>query len=393
MKKWGLLLVFISFGAAAQEASPWELSGYLKYLGSYSLVNEQFIPLEQQAATATSSFDQQLHNRFDLRYYGGPWSAGIGMRNRLFQGTSPEQGESFYKLLDDDAGLVDLSFLYWKSDRVLMHTIFDRAWLQYEKDKWSFRLGRQRINWGMTSVFNPNDLLNQYNFLDFDYEERPGVDALRVQFFPNFSSQFELALAPLNGSMHTAALLYRNNAYAYDFQVITGVYDEHFTAGGGWAGSIGGLGFKGEANYYLPFNDKGEEVLVGSTDIDYVFTNGIYLSLGYLYNKSASEGLGVMGFNSLSDGQVLSPKNPFIFRHTTVLSLSYPFNPLISGSLTSMYSPDGNSTIVFPSITYSLSTNLDVLLAGQFFLADNQQADDQYDWFVQSFFARLKWSF
>jgi len=389
-----ILLLITGFVVKAQEESPWQLSGYLKYLASYSQVNKAYFPPELHSGTSFNNFDQLLHNRFDLRYYKGGWTGGIGMRTRLFQGASVEQGESFYQGLDQDAGLADLSFLYWKSDEVLMHTIFDRLWLQYEMEKWSFRLGRQRINWGMTSVFNPNDLLNQYNFLDFDYEERPGVDALRVQFFPNFSSQLELAIAPGKEEINTAALLYRNNAYLYDFQFIAGFYDAQATLGGGWAGSIGGFGFKGEANYYFenPQESK-SEVLVAAADVDYVFSNGLYLTLGYLYNQSALTGLGVLAFSNVSDGQVLSPRNPYIYRNTALLSLNYPFNPLINGSLTGMYSPDGNSTIIFPSISYSLSTNWDILVAGQFFLADNDLANQEYDAFANSLFLRLKWSF
>lgn len=393
MKRFLILLLLGTFSLQGQDESPWQFNGYLKYLGSFSQLNEDFIDPSLRAGIDLTAFDQQLHNRFDLRYFKGKWTAGLGLRNRLFQGASPQQGLSFSQSLDNDPGLVDLSMVYWESDQVILHSIIDRLWLQYESEKWSIRLGRQRINWGMTGVFNPNDLLNQYNFLDFDYEERPGADALRVQFFPNFSSHFELAMAADNEGLRTAALLYRNNAYSYDFQLLGGYYDEFLTTGGGWAGAIGGLGFKGEANYYLPLNENEQEVLVASMDLDYVFSNGLYLTLGYLYNQSAAEGLGVLAFNSVSDGQVLSPRNPYIYRNTALLTFSYPFNPLISGSFTSMYSTDANSTIIFPSITYSLGTNWDVLLAGQLFLADNEWQASDYDWFVNALFIRLKWSF
>lgn len=393
MKRLITLFLFIGFSLQAQNESTFEWSGYLKYLGSYSSLNKQYIVPTLRPGIDFYRFDQQLHNRFDLRYYRSSWTLGLGMRNRLFQGASPEQGSSFYQSLDQDAGLMDLSFLYWKSESVLLHTIFDRLWLQYESERWTVRLGRQRINWGMTSLFNPNDLLNQYNFLDFDYEERPGVDALRLQFFPNFFSQVELAIAPQKDQLKTAALLYRNNQFSYDFQLVGGIYDQNATFGGGWAGAIGGIGFKGEANYYLPLEDSQEESLVASSDLDYVFSNGLYLSLGYLYNQSSSPNRGVLAFTNISDGQVLSPKNPYIYRHSALLNINYPISPLFSASLTSMYSPDGSSTILFPSISYSLSTNWDLLLAAQLFLAENNLAAQKLDWFANALFLRLKWSF
>lgn len=391
-----LFFVFIGFLAQAQseEESPWEFNGYLKYLGSYSVLNENFFPENQRGLVETQTYDQLLHNRLNLKYFKGNWSAALSMRNRLFQGNSPQQGAAFWSALDQDPGLVDLSFLYWQSEDILLHTIFDRAWVQYEKGDWSYRLGRQRINWGITGIFNPNDILNQYNFFDFDYEERPGTDALRIQMYPNFNSQLELALAPAERlEESTAAFRFRNNALVYDLQAIAGYYSGNLTLGGGWAGSLWEIGFKGELNYYWPTVAAERNSLIFSTDLDYVLKNGLYLSLGYLYNQSALAEGGIGDFGNLGAGQVLSPKNPFIFRHTLVLNGNYAFNPLFNASLALMYSPDAHSTILFPSVSYSLKTNLDLLLAGQFFVSDNPLAANQWQTLVASTFLRLKWSF
>lgn len=389
-----LLLLPLSLWAQEEETRAWEFNGYLKYLGSYSRLNADFYPPALRGSLNTASYDQLLHNRLNLKYYQGNWSAVLSMRNRLFQGNSVEQGKSFTRSLDFDPGLVDLSIVYWESTDLVLHTIFDRAWVQYESGHFNLRLGRQRINWGITGIFNPNDILNQYNFFDFDYEERPGTDALRLQYFPNINSQVELAVAPAEKlDESTAALYYRNNALIYDWQIISGFYKGQFTAGGGWAGNLWQLGFKGEFNYYWPQNDLNTETWVFSSELDYVFTNGLYLSLGYLYNQSALKEGGIGDFGNLGAGQVLSPKNPFIFRHTAIINNSYAFNPLISGSLALMYSPDAHSTIIFPSLSYSLRTNLDIMLAAQLFLSDNPLANQAWQTLVSASFLRLKWSF
>ena len=150
-------------------------------------------------------------------------------------------------------GFLDLSYLYWSSDEVLLHTIFDRLWAQWENKKWIVRLGRQRINWGVNTVWNPNDIFNQYNYLDFDYEERPGSDAVRIQYFPNFNNTLELAFSPLASLIKAVgALLYKTNKWNYDFQFLGGYYKKDAVMGLGWAGNIWNAGFKGEANYYSP---------------------------------------------------------------------------------------------------------------------------------------------
>jgi hypothetical protein len=63
------------------------------------------------------------------------------------------------------------------------HTNINRLYLDWRKNNWQVRMGRQRINWGVNLVSNPNDLFNTYSFFDFDYTERPGADALRVKHF------------------------------------------------------------------------------------------------------------------------------------------------------------------------------------------------------------------
>ncbi len=412
MKKLILVFSLLSFSllSLGQESNNWdyELRGYLKYFSSYGQVNERFFSPQVRPILSLNSFDQQLHNRFDLRVYRGAWSAGLSMRNRLFNGSQLENGAFFFDQLDNDPGLVDLSLLYWRDETAVLHTIFDRLWLQYESDKILLRLGRQRINWGINTIWNPNDILNQYNFFDFDYEERPGNDALRLQYFSSFTSSWELALAPAEKLLEsTAALLYKNNYYRYDFQLIGAFYRNNLSLGGGWAGNIWNFGFKGEANYYwglgpdslnpsstiAPREIDSYNSLVFSSSIDYVFSNGLYLSASYLYNQEPGPTASTNSFNSFSPGVVLSPKNPFPFGHTIALNSNYAFNPINNGSFTIMYDPQGQNLIFFPSYTYSLSTNLDLLAAAQFFLTENRLANNDFQWLSYNLFLRLKWSF
>ena len=58
------------------------------------------------------------------------------------------------------------------------------------------RIGRQRINWGVNLAWNPNDLFNAYSLIDFDYQERSGVDAIRFQYYTGEMSSIEFAIQP-----------------------------------------------------------------------------------------------------------------------------------------------------------------------------------------------------
>ena len=58
------------------------------------------------------------------------------------------------------------------------------------------RIGRQRINWGVNLAWNPNDLFNAYSLIDFDYQERPGSDAIRFQYYMGDLSVLNLQYNP-----------------------------------------------------------------------------------------------------------------------------------------------------------------------------------------------------
>lgn len=68
---------------------------------------------------------------------------------------------------------------------MILRTMIDRLWIDWAYKKWELRAGRQRINWGKTSVWNPNDLFNTFNYANFDYEEQAGSDAIKLSYYPS----------------------------------------------------------------------------------------------------------------------------------------------------------------------------------------------------------------
>ena len=115
--------------------------------------------------------------------------------------------------------MVDMSWNIFDKQSFLFNTTIDRLWLDLHYNKFQVTIGRQRINWGQTFVWNPNDIFNAYSFFDFDYVERPGSDAVRLQYFPSSSSAAELAVKVDDENDITAAGLYRFNRWGYDIPV------------------------------------------------------------------------------------------------------------------------------------------------------------------------------
>lgn len=376
----GLLLANVGF--AQDKPSKFQVRGYLKYMQTTSFV-------DGLDSIITGNF---LHNRLNFRY--NPLenlTFGADVRTRFFWGESVRLQPGFADALDRDSGLVDLSFVPVRGNNAVMHTILDRAWVDWYKGKWQIRAGRQRINWGINTVWNPNDIFNAYSYFDFDYEERPGSDAVRIQYFPGDLSKVELAVSPGKSLDETvAAMLWRFNKWNYDFQVLGGLAHTDVALGAGWAGGIKQIGFKGEATYFQPRENFADTsgVLSASLGFDYVFPSTFFVSLGGLYNSSGSSTPFLGNFVSAN----LSAKSLSPFKYTLFASAGYPVNPLLSANMGLMVSPTDGTMFLMPSATYSVANNWDIMLLGQLLYGDPGFGLG-YRGLGQSVFLRVKWSF
>lgn len=127
-----------------------------------------------------SDFDNLIHNRLNLRWgITSDLNLHVEGRNRLFYNPLIKDFPMMADMLDQDDGWVDMSWVWFHEGAWIGHSEIDRLNLSFRHNNWQIRAGRQRINWGINLVSNPNDLFNTYSFFDFDYEERPGADALR----------------------------------------------------------------------------------------------------------------------------------------------------------------------------------------------------------------------
>lgn len=170
----------------ASRKSVWAFNGYLKDL-QWIRLNKDF-----SKPTATSL----IHNRLNLKWNAGEqWAGRLEIRNRLYWGGDIREQPGFKQQLRNQSEAVNLSVNWFDARSAILHSNLERLWIEFKKAKWNVRAGRQRINWGISNTWSPNDIFNSYNFLDFDYEERPGSDAIKTQYLINDLSHLELAVA------------------------------------------------------------------------------------------------------------------------------------------------------------------------------------------------------
>ncbi|MFW5774822.1 MAG: hypothetical protein ACOCW2_00915 [Chitinivibrionales bacterium] len=288
----------------------------------------------------------------------------------------------------------------------LLYGTVDRAWAQVSLDKLSFRIGRQRINWGTNLVWNPNDWYNTFSPIDFTYTEGPGVDALRLVWYIGVVSVAELALeAGSSQEDRTFAALYKFNRFSYDIQAQAGFLANDAAVGLSWAGAVLDAGFRGEMAYFHPFFED-EELRVADTlgafvcafSTDYTFPNSLYLHAEALYNgfgskdvlsRSAAVGGGFGGELLGSSGRITA-KNLTPARFSLFGEASYQITPLLVSSASGIFNPDDYSFYVSPSVRYSVVTDLDLTLLAQVFGGDDDTEFGGYDPILA---AIAQWSF
>jgi hypothetical protein len=334
-----------------------------------------------------------IYNRLDFRW---SWEKGLsfhaGARNlfnygQLIQDTYPLYPE----FATVDNGYVDMTWLWAKDTSYFFYSNIDRLNLKYRAGKFEATVGRQRINWGINLVWTPNDIFNSFNYFDFDYVERPGCDAVLLEYYPSYTSSLQVAFKLDNRDRVTSALMYKFNKWNYDFQFLGGVMTDDAVVGAGWAGDIKGAGFNGEISYFHDIDNFADTcgVLVGSLGANYTLRSGFFMHASYLYNSAGTTGPAGWGspFALYLD---INAKNFTLARHSIFGEVSYPITPLINANVSSIFNPNDRSGFAGPSLDISLTDNMSLFFIGQLFWG---AAGTEFGDYGSLVYMRLKWSF
>jgi hypothetical protein len=381
------LFLVLSAKAGAQdlEANKFDFKGYLKYLTTVNFqdVNEDWVT------------DNLLHNRLEFRYYPNEkWKLDLEIRNRLFYGEFVKlynRTMDYGAYIDRDNGFFDLSHNWAEGSSYVLNTTIDRFYFDFTSGKWQVRAGRHRINWGQNLVWNPNDVFNAYSYFDFDYEERPGTDAVRVQYFTGFTSAAEFVYQ-LGDNIDEMSFmgLYKFSKWDYDIQFLAGQVKRDLVVGAGWSGDIKGGGFRGELTYFHDKDSLNTEVgqLMASVSGDYTFPSSLYLQASVLFNSKGTTGkAGIPNPNILTQ---TSAKYLTLSRMDLFGQISYQISPLWRGDLASIVNLFDKSFFIGPGVSYSLSDNMELLLFGQLFVGDT---GTEFGGIGKLFYFRYKWAF
>jgi len=336
--------------------------------------------------------DNLIHNRLNFKtYLGNSLNFSLEVRNRFMFGETVKFFPGYAERTEKDQGWVDLTWNLAEDTSFIFNTSIDRIYLDLTLGKLQITAGRQRINWGMNFVWNPNDIFNTYSFFDFDYIERPGSDAVRMQYYMGSATTLELAGKLNQKEEYSFAGLVRFNVGAYDFQILGGVLNEdEYVFGSGFSGYIGPVSLNGELTFLDPIEETNpkEPALIGGMGLGYNTPFDLFLQLEYLYNQSA-ETSGISDFSDFYYRDI-SLRDLSFAPHTFFVNASYPISPLLNTGVGAMIFPKFQGFFIGPTIDLSLRGDLDLSFILQYFQGEFRKNHQQH---ATLGFLRLKWSF
>jgi hypothetical protein len=365
-----------------------QIGGYSKYLFSSSKIKgiDEYLT------------DHTIHSRLNLKYFlDDKITFSTSIRNKIVYGESIEKFPSIIDGFSQKEYFFDFDTYLWKKKKSNNYLEVDRLWFDLHYENFQINFGRQRIAWGTSWVWNITDIFNPLSILDFDYEERPAVDAIRFQLFPSIISKLDFAIKPAKKRNNSSvALQFYLNKFEYDFYFMFGYHLQRFFSGLCWSGDISGAGFRGEIfftdapdkikfNSQNSFSKEHRKQLSLVLSLDYTFENSFYLHSELLFNNIGKiKNIGLYSFDALRIG-LLSPSRLNLF-----YQVGYNLSALSHIDLISLHNPYDQSFVLLPIFSYSLLQNLDLSIVTLYFNGKNF-AEYSPNGFM--FFIRFKYSF
>jgi hypothetical protein len=299
----------------------------------------------------------------------------LDVKGSVFEDSNIELSAENILLYSDPPGLLplfsasvnrtlDLEKNWNEGGRFQDQLFVDRFNLRIEKygSEWTF--GRQAVGFGRIAMFSPLDVIAPFPPDALDTDVRPGVDALRgVHYFGLGGQVGAIAVFGDEKENNSYLATFSLNTGGIDLIAIAGSLREREMGGFGLAGSLGGLGLKGEVTYYegkevgKAGGDLHDTFAIGAVETWYRFDNGLILLSEYLYN-----GAGAGDPEEYGEFLISAPLREGLSflagRHYLLAGPSYEVHPLLTVSGTLIWNLEDDSFFLRPLGEYSVSDNM-----------------------------------
>ncbi len=268
--------------------------------------------------------------------------------------------------------------------------------------KWNFEavavtIGRQLARYGTGKLWNPMDLLNPITPTAFEGpDDQPGIDAVKVEYYPSESSEISLIYQPrrTENTIDMDTFLGKNVNGLARFRTTFGEKEMAVIAGRAGRKNLLGIDLVTIMNNGILRGsiitadpDHGSSFFLANAGYDYTFKNGLYCLVEYFYNGNAlteNRALSdayeayVQGLENDAVDAMIANQFITVNRHYLGFLLGYDITPLIRGDLFFIADTAGRSLFISPTLAYNMKTNLDVTLTVMTGLSDDDKTPSEF---------------
>lgn len=369
------LVLLLAMAGPAPAADAIDFKGYYKNLLAHS---RTAFPLEQDYTLDLNRLRLEARGRpldwlgFEVQYDHEAF-LGSYLDTVQFQQLKAAPAATYWDLEDD---YLDRGSLYAR------HRLY-RGFLTLNAPVADVLVGRQRIAWGSGRFWNPTDLLNPFNPIALERDERTGVDALLVQRNLGPLSRLSVVYAPQRDASSSAAAHYRTNAAGTDVAVMAGEFRGDRVIGLDVVGRIGDGGLRLEAAATNPEN--GTDYARWVAGFDYAFQNTLTVTAEYYYNGRGTRDQAAYDFTALHAGVVQN-----VGRRYVGASARYDLTPLLRWDNLFIVNTDDRSRFYAPGLIYSITGDLDWSVGVQSFAG---RSGSEYGSFHDVYYTYLQYFF
>jgi len=374
-----VILMLFSITAFAQNATPLKLSGYYKNLftTSKTLADKKKQGISHlQRLRITGDYALTKEFSFHISY-----DNEILLHN-LYD--SPdfdlvrERDQRKLAWIDLDETIIDERYFYWKQ------SIY-RLYAEYYTPKLRCIVGKQGVDWSRTRFYHPFDLFNPISPLDIEKEEKIGVDAINIDYYPEPFLMFNFIYAPYrNPERQGLGIRFGSKIADYDFFILAADVKKDKFIGASFDGYIKEAGFRGEYTYI--WEDDGDNFLRGAVELDYSFTRKLYGIVEYFYNGGAK----LMEIPRFLGSYDFSRRAFSVTKHIIGAGLEYEISGITKLNNYVFYDAEKNSFFNNPEFKWNIKPNFDLTFGAQVFQGDS---NSEYGNYRNVYYAEMKMFF
>ncbi len=285
--------------------------------------------------------------------------------------------------------LLDMTWDLNEKENFLWRENFYRAYAETHLSHLDFTLGRQRVAWGQGRIWSPTDVINPYNPLSIEREERPGSDLADARW--NFSalSYLEGVYAPKKDADWDKSILlgkFRGNLLSMDYEFVGGKRGKEDLVGVSHSAQVLEGSLRSEAVYNFDSEVRRDFAkAVVSYDRSFSVPNTLYFLGEYFYN-----GIGESGKDDYFK-VVLNPQDQsFLGRDYFGFGATYDITALLKFECYGIMNLNDGSFFAGPKISWQMMQNWDFSAGVQVF---NGRDRSEYGNVRDLGFLQVQWFF